>query len=101
MTKSGVHEGLEDGLSPKGAPSGSNGLWRVPLEAIWASFLTGLMRKSVDPSVERLLRPVSGIGFTLSPYPLSLHNPLPATWHKTRKNTYKMQNITFCQHVRR
>ena len=57
-----------------------------------------------NPSTHRsnvFSEPVGGIGFTLSLYPLSLHDPLPATWPETRKNTYKIQNITFCQHVRR
>ena len=43
--------------------------------------------KSVDPSVEVFSEPVGGIGFTLSPYPLSLHDPLPVTWPKTCKKT--------------
>ena len=30
---------LKYGVCPKGAPSGSDGAWRVPLEAIWGSFL--------------------------------------------------------------
>ena len=30
---------LKYGLCPKGSPSGSDGVWRVPLEAIWGSFL--------------------------------------------------------------
>ena len=30
---------LKYGVCPKGSPGGSDGVWRVPLEAIWGSFL--------------------------------------------------------------
>ena len=51
--------------------------------------------KSVDPWSKCILDPVRGIGFTLSPYPLSLLDPLPARCSKTRKNTYKSQKCVF------
>ena len=46
--------------------------------------------KSVDPRSNVFSEPVGGIGFTLSPYPLSLLGLCPARWQKTRKNTYKL-----------
>ena len=52
-------------------------------------------KKIRRPSVERLLDHFEGIGFTLSPYPLSLQRPSPAKRSKTCKNTTKTQKYAF------
>ena len=50
--------------------------------------------KSVDPRSNVFSDPHGWIGFTLSPYPLSLLRPSPAISPKTRKNTHTHTQIT-------